>query len=164
MNPKWIPCMTGRTESEYNIHLISPSSRNPFVKAKKQTIVDCLTYGLRLNKKLDPFKHYLWYIDFVKEHENDDELVFIVPDCDWLGGVKTSKIADKWLATITTDKCLKIPGTFLFDKVTCIGYALAVHQSGPVHPRWTHSFSKFFKPVNVMPKRWTYDSLAEKEY
>lgn len=158
MQPDFIPCVTGREDRrEYDFCLISPSSRTKFKKAKIQTIIDCLTFGLKLNKHLDPLKHYLWYVDFVAEYQNDTSLVFIVPDCDWLGVIKTKVIAERWLSKVTTDRCLKVPHSYLFDKVPAMGHALA-NQSAPVHPDWTHSFSRLYKELDGVTKRWTYDS------
>ena len=161
MKPTLVPCITGKKTSGYDVHLFSPSKRNPLVRAKQQTIVDCLTHGLRIDrgKHLDPVSHYLWYVDFVSEVQGENDLVFVAPDCDWLEPHHVHMIKDRWLEKITTRNCLVVPGTCLFEKSNCVGYALQPKQSGPVHPEWTHSFSETYKQIEGQTKRWTFDTI-----
>ena len=158
MKPTLIPCVT-RSKNEYDVHLFSPSKRKALVRARKQTIIDCLTYGLQRNMHLDPIDHYNWYVDFVAEHQKEEGLVFVAPDCDWLEEKEVRKIGESWLNKVHTNQCLKVPETFLFPLVECVGHALKPHMTGPTHPDWTHSFSSFHIPIVGDTKRWTYDRL-----
>lgn len=162
MNPILIPCVTGKN-LKFDIQLTSPTKNKPFVRGNKMTIVDCFTYGLILNRHIDPLKHYKWYTDFVKEHQEEDDLVFVAPDYNKL--LKDDYIGEYWLTSIDKARCLVVPYTFLFTQYhrfdrynKIVGYALSKFQDGPIHPIWTHSFSKFYKPLKTQPRIWTYDS------
>lgn len=158
--PELIPCVTRHKRSDFQIHLHSPSKQHPFLRAKKQTVVDCFTFGLRLNqRRINPVKHYLWFTSFVQEMKIEEDLVFVAPDCDWVGEVSTRQIAREWIKKCVGAKVLVVPGTFLFDKVdNIIGYAIKQHQNVS-HLDWVHSFSRYINSYPKRTKRWTFDML-----
>ena len=169
--PEWIPCITARVtldnfkDFEQNSkHLISVSPKVPLVKARDLTIVDCRTYGLWRNRSTDPIKHYLWFIDFAKDIQQEEEdLVFIPPDADWLGKDMDHQLADRWLALVSDSaKCLVVPDTALFDLITNpVGYAVRANQGLITHPEWTHTFTRYYNRAPRKTKFWTYDSIRE---
>jgi len=165
--PSWIPCITSKVHfvpldllKLNKKHLISVSSQVPLVKAQELTIVDCRTYGLHRNQQIDPVKHYSWYLDFVKEHQQETDLVFIPPDADWLSIEIDQFFARKWLDTFgETLSCLVVPGTAIFRSLkNPVGYAIRSGQN-VCHPKWTHSFSRAYNPSPKRTDLWTYDSL-----
>lgn len=159
MKPKFIPCVTSKHKSDFEVHLMSPSIKNELRKAKTQTIVDCFTYGLKRNyRRINPHKHYEWYVDLVNDLQTEDDLVFVAPDWDWLKE-DFCYLNKLWEKKIHNAKCLIVPETYLFDKVEhVVGYAIKAGQN-KTHPEWTHSFSQFYTDrLDGPTKLWTYDS------
>ena len=164
MNPTQIPCVTSeRKNNNYKIHLVSPRKGKPFYKAKEVTIIDCFTYGLiRNSHRIDPFKHYSWLTDFVSEIQNEEGLVFVSPDWEWMKDeYKQNILNEKWLKLHLNAPTLVVPESHLFDTMENIkGHALKPHQD-LAHENWTHSFSKVFVPsLSTTTKLWTYDTLG----
>lgn len=160
MNPLRISTITSCSFGE-RIHLCSPTVYRPLIRALETTLVDCFTFGLRLNRhRIDPVKHYEWYIDFVKEHQHENDLVFVAPDWEWIGN--TRNLEERWLSEITHAACMIVPKTELFDRVSkdqVVGHALQRGQT-LAHPEWTHSFSQFYcNQLSGPTKLWTYDTL-----
>lgn len=168
--PEWIPCITARVtlnnlkDFEQNSkHLISVSPKVPFVKARDLTIVDCRTYGLWKNRSIDPVKHYFWFMDFAKDIYQEEDVVFIPPDADWLGKDTDRQLADRWLDLIGDRvKCLVVPHTALFNLIiNPVGYAVRANQGLITHPEWTHCFTRYYDRAPRETKLWTYDSICE---
>ena len=110
MNPTQIPCVTSeRKNNNYKIHLVSPRKGKPFYKAKEVTIIDCFTYGLiRNSHRIDPFKHYSWLTDFVSEIQNEEGLVFVSPDWEWMKDeYKQNILNEPWIKLDKTTKLQK---------------------------------------------------------
>ena len=167
--PEWIPCITARVTSDNfkdfeqnSKHLISVSPKTPLVKARDLTIVDCRTYGLWKNRSIAAVKHYLWFMDFAKDMQQED-LVFIPPDADWLGKETDRQLADRWFSLIEDSvKCLVVPNTAIFDLIkNPVGYAVRANQGLITHPEWTHTFTRYYDPTPRKTKLWTYDSVCE---
>ncbi len=163
MKPTLIPCNTGKTNTNHRRHLYSPSEKRGLIRASEQTIVDCFTYGLKLNRRrIDPKTHYLWYISLAETIQHDPDIVLIAPDFDWLGPEITAELAELWLQKITV-KTITVPGSYLFDRIpfeNTVGYALTSNRTGPVHPKWTHSFSQYYGKIDGVTDLWTYDTTA----
>jgi len=159
--PILIPCVTGQRESTHKRHLCSPTVRNPLLKAEETTIVDCFTFGLKLNRRrIDPVEHYKWFVDLAAEIQYEEGIVLIGPDMDWLGEDIVFEISDLWLSKIDV-KIMPVVHSYLFKQIKfedTVGYAINGMYNGPSHPEWTHSFSKFYKNIDGETKLWTYDT------
>jgi len=167
--PEWVPCITSLVgkKSTFDLeqnskHLISPHPDIPFVKAKELTIVDCRTFALRKNPHIAPVRHYMWFIDFVREVQKEKGLVFIPPDADWIGERTDQSLAERWINLIENSvKCLVVPGTAIFKLLLDpSGYAVRPNQNF-VHPEWTHSFTRDYDPRPKKTKFWSYDSFLK---
>ena len=159
--PIRIPCVTGQRESAHKKHLCSPSRRNCLIRAEELTIVDCLTFGLMLNRRrIDPVDHYKWFTELAEEIQHEEGIVVIAPDMDWLGEDITFEISDLWLSRIHV-KVMPVVHSYLFKQIAfedTVGYAINGKFNGPSHPEWTHSFGKFYKDIDGATKLWTYDT------
>lgn len=163
MNPTYIPCVTGRSHSEHKIHLCSPTKNRELVRATETTLVDCFTFGLKLNRhRINPVDHYRWYIDFAKDIQHEDGIALIAPDFDWLDKKVVLELSDIWMSNVSSN-VFTVVDSYLYEQIPfekTIGYALTARCAGPVHPKWTHSFSKFYAPINGKTDRWTYDTTC----
>ena len=159
--PTKIQCVTGQQVSTHKEHLCSPTRKNGLLMAEEQTIVDCFTFGLRLNKRrIDPVEHYTWFIGLAEEIQHEEGIVLIAPDMDWIGEDITLALSDIWLSKINA-KVMPVTHSYLFSQIeleNTIGYAVNGKHNGPSHPEWTHSFSKFYKQLKGPTNRWTYDT------
>jgi hypothetical protein len=164
MEPTYIPCVSGKKTSIHTRHLCSPTKTRGLLRASELTLVDCFTFGLKLNKhRINPIEHYRWYIDLANEIQHDKDIVLIAPDFDWLGEAVTLELADKWLSRITA-KTMTVVDSYLHKQIqfdNTVGYALTKGCVGPVHPEWTHSFSQHYSPINGHTKLWTYDTTSK---
>ena len=160
MKPILIPCITGTHNTQLPVALISPVKDRPLVFAEYMTIFDCRTYGLKLNSHIAPLDHYLWYCDLPQQVKGHT-VVFVTPDCDWLPKNQIDQICLAWSKNGPEVKCLLVPNSIIAGSNNCtvIGHALQVKCMGPVHPKWTHSFSRNYQPIDGVTEYWTYDSL-----
>lgn len=166
MAPHYIPTVTGRKgEHLRNCYAVcSPSAAKPeIIRGKILTIVDCHTFYLQKakpNRNEHAFKHYQWYIEFVRNRPKEQTLVYVAPDFDWIPKEYHQALFDQWVAAKITKPCLVVPNFVLFNyTANVVGHALNQKQTGPVHPVWTHSFSREFKQLEGETQIWTYDAI-----
>lgn len=152
-----IPTSTGKRHN-YDIQLCSPSKKNIFSRGNIYTIVDCHTYYLRchLRDKTKSIGHYNYYIDFVKENQFDDSLIFILPDWCWMNDVYNENLLkDRWLENI---QCKDILVTI--TNIECNDYiGIAGRTLFKNNILWYHNFGKNITE-DVIPRNvlCTYDS------
>lgn len=166
MGPAHIPTTTGKPwlHNVHDLALCSPSERHPrLYRGRVSTVVDCLMFFLRKNPT-QAYSHLRWYCDFVCDNARDETLTFVVPDVTLklVNAVQLSELGERWAQVPVEARVLVVPGTPLAKVVRqrVVGHALQGRMSGPVHPEWTHSFSRRHTQIEGTTDRWTYDSYT----
>lgn len=155
----YIPTVTTHNE-KYPIQLFSPSlncRRDLF--GAQYTLIDCHTFYLRKfgkNANLAK-KHYVWYVDYVTEYQNNESLIFVQPDISWLKDCKfTSQLNSKWNQQITSKQILY---TEVFDGYNMIATNVANIPIGKF--AWIHLFGNQIVKTKITDTVITYDSMRK---
>lgn len=157
---KYIPTITGRVDTAHTVALCSPSVKKGLRRGSKLTIVDCYTYYLRKFASQLGMSHYRWLADFAKDNLSDPSLVFVAPDCDWLGETFTQEYLELWPRH---GKQLVVYGSALFAEIhNPVGWAITTRcrpEVIPYHISWVHHFSQNFVPYTDARLIQSYDSI-----
>lgn len=156
-----IPTCTSRFNSNF-FHLFSPTMKKRVCLATEMTIIDCHTFYLRNYRPniTTAVSHYKYFIDFIKEHFKEPELVFVYPDWDWLKSNKDIQILQEYWnnSEIQPTRFLKTNTDFFKDH-NGIGVAGKFPWLSDQRLKWKHHFGNTEKKYSSDETIYTYDSL-----
>lgn len=139
-----IPTVTG-SRNIFDIHLTSPSLNKKINEGNVFTIIDCHTFYLKKRRKSlkKIYNHYLYYVDYVADMQENKSMIFVVPDWCWiLDNDSQKKLLERWNLKINTGTFLLTETNFEPDKI--IGIAGRKIFKNDIN--WFHNFSKRISP------------------
>lgn len=155
-----IPTCTDKFNKNF-FHLTSPSKKKPTILGEEFTIIDCHTFYLRkFNRNKDvAFAHYQYYTDFIYEHQNNQNMVFVYPDWDWLkDDLLINKLQEYWLTKNIKSSNFLLTDTPFFKNESNIGIAGTHKWVNEFKVRWKHKFGNTYYKNIDSSILYTYDS------
>lgn len=155
-----IPTCTSKFNKNF-FHLTSPSKKKQLILGDEFTIIDCHTFYLKKFKRNVEFslEHYKYYIDFIDEHKNESNLVFVYPDWDWIEDKSiVLKLEEYWISKHFQNKNFLLTNTTSFLSAPHIGTAGIHKWIDSIDSQWKHKFGKS-SYINTNPNIiYTFDS------